>query len=79
VCLPFCQSDIFQAGHAPGVDPHQDLDAAPCPGRDPGRRDTGVKAPGDAGMPQIVGAAQQWRGDLLGCEGAFADFELAAM
>ena len=56
---------VLQAGHAPGLDPHQDLDAVPGPRGDLGGRHARVQPPGDPGVPQIVVSGRYW---IVSCD-----------
>jgi hypothetical protein len=46
------------------IDPQQDLHRVPGPLGDQRRRGPGIQPPGDSGMPEVVGPADQWRGEL---------------
>ncbi len=61
--------DVLEPGDATRVHAQQHLDAVPCPGCDLSGRDACVEPPGDARVPQIVGAAQQRRSELSGWQG----------
>jgi hypothetical protein len=54
--------ELVLAHDAFGVDPHQDVDAVPCPLGDLGRVDAAVEPRGQAGMPQVVGSPGRGRG-----------------